>query len=705
MMLTTTPLAPVWARQEMVFKPQTKSEEQLLKLYAEEMFIANHFSTEDDADAQQVNAASHDDSSCNRTNTAIERKSSTSVADPVLVPYLAQTTTLLFDIETLSDCQTLGSDCCCCSNVHEITVDRTATSQGYSLIPSTPVCSVGQLNKLHVSETQTISEQGEASKRQLEVLDSKGGSCNQEVGYNCELSRIANSDLLPGIEHLTNVEARSVFITYNSDIQVLQQATTEFIDDRRDGECACLDAKSNSFLNPGESFLLADNDTCLGLSVQYPTAESLLRLIDELISSESIVDPHHELQPIAESPCPGDFFDLDRSQHNNYIALDQLLKSCDEMSCTVCAQSVAAGEVSDISHGEVEELSTSQPLAIFSGYISELSVTLPSPLAYFDVNNRQLTAYTAFNQLLLHLDNEEPLPRIHRADDDFDEEDPCLLSDSILEIYELSFTDNIADAEVSSPYRNEFETFDFDFELSGAIHQPAFIAALVTSPRSIDSLHSYYYSRRRSSNIRSRFMGNMKLDGIPEMSSDEDMVPSSSCSDASIDFGDQRGFVQALPTRRTDFLDDEDSDNDSVMSQSPTSSSLFETTESLPTSSSLIVEIVSELFDDLIWHREPTLQLTLSATPIDAHSDSSSSSNTTPDTDILEAVEIEILGLLSYIFSRINEGQTDELQALGSDLQWALDAIADVYPSLGLITHLGATIQILLERITVFGSN
>jgi hypothetical protein len=670
--------APVYAREQMVVISRTSSEEKLLKLYAEEMFVADQSSAEEECDAQQVYAVSHNDSSCDATCTAIERESSASLADTVVVPYLAQATTLLFDIEAQAEFQMQGFGRWSDDQVQEAAFEDMIMSQGYSLIPSTPVYSVAALNEPQAEDIYILPEQDNTNERQLDL----------KAELDCVLGPITGQPFLPGIEHLTNIEARSAFITYDDDIQALQQSTTEFIDDRRDGECLCLDIKPESHPYPGENFLLADNDTSLGLSAQYPTAKSLLQLINELVTSDSIVDSQPEPQHIAEAPCPGAFFDPACSEHINYTALDQLLGSCNEMSCTVCAQSVAADNVSDISHEEVDESSTSQPVGFSRGYISELPMTQPSPIT------QQFTAYIAFNQLLLDLDCDDILPRIHCIDDEFDEDD-SYASDDILEIGESPVTD-----ETASDYPKEFDLFDFGFDVSGPLHSP--IAEPITNPRTIDSLRSYSYFRRRTSHIR-RFMINTQLDDILELSSEEDMVPSSSCSDESIEFADQRYFVQPLSARRADFLDDEDFDTESVVSQSSGPPSPFEFTSHAQTES-LVAEMTDEFFEDPIWHCDLMLHLTFPTTPADADP-CPPPSDASLDTEDVEAVETKILGLLSQIFLSINEGHTDELQALGSDLQSIVNALADLYPHVGIIEHLGTTVEILLERIASSRSN
>jgi hypothetical protein len=188
-----------------------------------------------------------------------------------------------------------------------------------------------------------------------------------------------------------------------------------------------------------------------------------------------------------------------------------------------------------------------------------------------------------------------------------------------------------------------------------------------------------------------------ELNNIDEDSPDQTQPPSNSSSQDTVDFGDRRGFVQQLPTRRTDFLDDEDSDDDLGASRSATSSDSSDSGSCCATPTAHVSEYVSELFNEPIWQGEADFNFTFPVTPPAPYSPLPPADGP-PDADILNAVEAEVLGLIAYIFECIHEGRFFQLQDLGSDLQWAMTAITDVYPSLGLLKHLGTAVEILLRQ-------
>jgi hypothetical protein len=575
-------------------------------------------------------------------------------------------------------------------------------------------------------EVPMFDEQGKHIKRDVAYLDTDKGPRDWEVEYDRVLRQITQYSFLPGHKHLTNVEVRATFLQYDDDIQALHDATMAFLSDRRDGECVCLENKAHSVVLPGENFLIAKKDTGLGLSVEHPTAKSLLDLIDELVadsfSMENFVQSPDAL--IGESPSLGVFFDSESQQYINYTALDQLSCSSAGVFKIACVQPDAASDVSD---NEVDELSMTQPQ--------------PSELIYFDADTQQCIAYTAFNQLLMDLhDNDEIVPRIHRADDDYDE----IRLDNISEIYDIPLTNNVVEL-ASSPLEVECEhaanLFDFDF--ASQVQPTSNVggkAELRTAYniRSSSSYHTRIVRRRPQLTIITQ------LDAVEEVSSNEDIAPpSSASSDRSIDFADQQGFVKSLSTRRTDFLDDEDSDvNIASPSSSSSNSSIgfagqrefvkslstrrsnflddedpedeLDVPQSLDTlapseyssnyltSVSTVVEHSYELFLDDIWQFEPVLLLTVSspsirpATPTAVH---------LPNLDGLVGFETVIYDALAYTFECINNGRIDVLPALGCDIQWALSLFASDFPIFGLLERLGGAVEILLEHLAALGTN
>lgn len=164
-----------------------------------------------------------------------------------------------------------------------------------------------------------------------------------------------------------------------------------------------------------------------------------------------------------------------------------------------------------------------------------------------------------------------------------------------------------------------------------------------------------------------------------------------------MDFGDRRGFVEQVSARRTDFLDDEDSDDDLGVLQSATSSESSDSISSCATPTSHVSEYISELFSGPIWQGEADYNLNFPVTPPAPYSPLLPADGPS-DAEILNSIEIEVLGLIEYMLECIHGGRYFELQNLGSDLQWAMTAITEVYPSLGLLKPLGTTVEILLRR-------
>jgi hypothetical protein len=368
---------------------------------------------------------------------------------------------------------------------------------------------------------------------------------------------------------------------------------------------------------------------------------------------------------------PSALFDAVSSQYIEYTALDQGLDHSRGMSDIVCAQSVASDNVSDI-HGEV---------------IEALSTPRLSELTYVDTDRQQLVGYTAFNQLLIDMGDDELPNRIHREDYGLDDDEVFI--DGVLEINEVRRVYQLSDLQPSLPSQRGNSPFDLDFH--GASHS---VMTNTTLPRSINSLRSY--SSRRRSKRRPQLTITTQLSNIAEGSSDEDhtqpSTSSASSSDASIDFAEHRGFVQALSARRADFLDDENSDD--VMA-TPQSVSVFRS----PTVERFIV---IDHFDNPIWHHEVNLYLAMPLTPVDP---CSPSADIFPDVDILESLETELYELMATLFTCLNTGQFAEAQELGVDLQWALGAITGVFPCLALLQRLGVAVEILLELVVASGHN
>jgi hypothetical protein len=748
-------------------KSQTASDCELLELYAEEMFIEYQYLIKDDADTQQnIAAAIRDEINSPKYTTGQESNSCQLQPVAIAVPvyskqqacrlYPAESTTLLFDIAAFADTAgkntlygslcledvsvpfkrpihqisehlpTLGllepsdlplqpthpSDFLCdavsqllnydCSNgnqAQEAASEYASIRPGRLLTRPSPVYSEATFNK-----------RTNVGKCDYSFHSSDNRLYNPEADYERVLRQITGHTFLPGIEHLSSVEARSAFITHDTDVQALQQATAEFLADSY--ECSFLGDKVSATALPGEKNFLADNDTDIGFSIQYPTAESLLSLIDQVVDSETLVEDftsppnfQHQQSTHDMRTSPGTFFNISSSHFADYATLYQLLRFSNDVSYVVCAQSDAVDDVSDTSD-KIIELAMTQPAIISHEEAEELTIILPSTLSYFDADTQQCIAYTAFNQLLMDLDNDETLPRIHHSNHGL-EEDDFASNEGILEIDERSVSDvdeglDITVVVSALPGQMGSTDFDFDLDVNGAQDGLDAVIAISAGPRAVDSLRSYSSTGRRARK-RPPLAINTHLTDIVEVSSCEAKAQSeSSSSEGSIGFADQRGFVQPLSARRSDFLNDEDSDDGHETSQSATPSE-----PSASTSSNLIpaypaVEDACELFKNPVWHYGPVLELTFPLTPTGVYSPAA---NAFPDTDILEAIETEILRLMQYMFQCIHAGRSAELQALGSDLSWALSAIADVFPSFIVLEHLGTTVEILLGIIVASGSN
>jgi hypothetical protein len=665
-------------------KSKMASDRDLLEMYAEELFVDEQHLSEDDADAQQHSSS--------KVRT---------VPPQACQPRPAQPSTLLFDVAESSKpvSQMLDSDHHKGDQVQEA---------AFEYAPARPGCSLTRPSPVYIDAT--LNELAQVSKRKISTFQNDGGSYMLEDDYERVLRQITRNNFLPGIEHLTAVEARSTFVTYDQDIQALQHATAEFLADSF--QCSFVGDKVCATALPGDNFFLAENNTDIGLSAQYPTAESLLNLIDDLVDRETLVEeltnaptPQQEQSTNSVYLPPGTFFDGSSSQFLGYTALDQILGFSNDVSHVVCAQSDAADDDVSDTCDEVAELTIAQPANISDEETDDLSMLLPSTLSYFDADTQQRVAYIAFNQLLMDLANDVTLPRIHRSDDDF-EDDFASVTD-ILEISELpgdgvvDRLDNTAMHDVLSlPWQSEYAAGDFDLDFDSAQYPPNPLMVTNVQPRSANSLRSYSSIPRRSSS-RPNLVINTRLSDVVEVSSSDSFSVCSSdySSDASIDFADHRGFVRPLEARRGDFLDDEDSDDDHDTS-TPLDASVVTPPNS--TQGSPIVESTLDLFEDIVWQHGVILELTFPLTPTGPYSPAA---NAIPDPEILEALETEILKHIEFVFQCINGGRFAELQALASDLQWALGAIADVFPSFGMLRHMGIIVEILLGLVVASGSN
>jgi hypothetical protein len=343
---STSAVAPVWTmRKGAAVITRWAPKDVFLNIYAEEFHAEDHSLVGDDVEEPAVllNASLHTASVSSRHDSVMVQDLPVFVAEPaqdvqqVCHTYAAQATTLLFDVAMPDDSveelafyndihpeiptapfrpaqqveeyspsselldtnelkfqPTLVTGPLCdpvsqmlyFETYYEVqeTISAPAPKrQGRSLLCLVPLYTVAELDELEADELYDIDQPGNTSKHQLTIFPSDDSSRDWEVEHDRVLRQVTSITFLPGFEYLNSVKVRSTFITYDSDIAALQKATAEFIADRHDGECFCLDDKVGAVVLPGENVWLADNDTGFGLFVQYPTADSLLNSINNLV--------------------------------------------------------------------------------------------------------------------------------------------------------------------------------------------------------------------------------------------------------------------------------------------------------------------------------------------------------------------------------------------------------------------------------------
>lgn len=601
------------------------------------------------------------------------------------------------------------------------------------------------------------NEQGGLSMQELTFMPGDDAFSISDVECHSFLDQIPTRPFLPGLEHLTDIESRAAFISYDCDIEALAQSSVEFLDDYHHFESPCLGAEVSHMLLPGENFLLASNDPGRELSMPCLSAESLLSSIEKLSECEEtlhaddgLVSAHLELPHVVDASRPGVIFDTGSFQFVGYTALDHAMGNFNIVSDSVSQQSEICDDVSDISDEEVDELPMSQP----------------SQLTYYDADSRQFAGYTAFNQLLMDTDNDDSLSHVHREDEylssDFD------IVDTVREMGALRVLNDTTPSQERVPRSWSHST---DVDISYDPNRSGIQTTGATKPRPIESLQSFV--RRQSSRRCPNLTVQTRLSDISEDTPDNDLAPCTPSSpDMSDDFADCRSFVRPTSARRANFLDDEDSDDDmdrpqlpspevsmdfealddelevsqavimsSVFDTEPTRSNVVSSPPSLSFSGastdftecgrprqdsvadlesthsasitslpglessisapmSLIAEHLITLFDNEIWHQDVDLFIAMPLTPVDPYMPSA---DQFPVADILNSLETELYGLIASLFACLSNDRFTEALTLGSDLQWAISAITGVYPRLDLMQRLGNTVEILLKRVVALG--
>ncbi|KAF2820599.1 hypothetical protein CC86DRAFT_411897 [Ophiobolus disseminans] len=627
------PLTPVWAKKDAPFKVDSRSEEELLELYAEEFFIEEEATVEEEAEAQaalNVVFAAEKARSFGR-NRVILAGLEFSVHSPVIIhevehvdqvsvcdeqqacrPYPAGTD-ILFDSATPDE---TGEELalraifdpkefpalfmCPVKLVDEYPPSPELLDDGDDLRLYPTLVAAAPLHDPvshmldfhpHCNEAQEAAsvyvprpgrslmrmppshESGSVSRRRdsLFLDDGNGPRNSSEVEYNRAISRITQGAFLPSIDHLSNIESRSAFITYDKDTKAAEPTTPPISNECRTGKCTCLVYHSDVHVRGS------------GSSSQYPTGESLFVLFDNIIDNDVFVVDNvldapkaahptqdkssrmnqalpsvlHTRLPLATVFSPGASYDAIRSSYADYRARNQLMnKLFFDLADMVCAQPAAAADISDMAEEDI----CSSP------------IPQPTELTYLDADIQQHVGYTAFNTLCIELDDTETLPRIHHSQDDFDDDDSHLV-EGVVEIGELFFSNSTADSEISSSQDVEPDV-PVEICLYDDLYQLPLLTRTPPRSRSLNSMRSLSnFPKINNRRRHPRLAIAPQLSDIEEVSSNEDNLPSSSSSSGSfIDFADQRGFVQTLATRRTDFLDDEGSEDDGVVPQSAGSS-------------------------------------------------------------------------------------------------------------------------------------
>jgi hypothetical protein len=329
---THSPIKPVWVKKEGTYSSAEKSDVELLAMYDEEFFVDGECSTEDDVLEQQVLAASSHYTPGSRKFAAYEVDATTMRHfddSQSCYPYPAQRTTILFDREIPTEEDHAEASLFTPCNTEEVPtlyivpkqiVESSPTPELFDnsdlLISATlatdPVLDcVSQMldsdpckdietqetvpkregrSLIHTTLVSTAVEdagkQGTTEPRKHTRTDSAKG-LDEGDGDNRIIHDVRGRNFLPGVDHLSNIEFRPVFVTYSNDVEALQRATANNLDDRYHADHICLANQVGDKVQLRGNILLADNDTDLGLSAKCPTAQSLFALIDELAGNES----------------------------------------------------------------------------------------------------------------------------------------------------------------------------------------------------------------------------------------------------------------------------------------------------------------------------------------------------------------------------------------------------------------------------------
>ncbi|CAO2658060.1 Nn.00g073200.m01.CDS01 [Neocucurbitaria sp. VM-36] len=436
--------------------------------------------------------------------------------------------------------------------------------------------------------SSSVDSGGRRSPKSEEILEVAEEQIQAESDQM--LGQLIRNTLVPGFDHSTALKVRSPLTIHNNDIRELSQATEEFMNDRHDGECNCLDGKVAATILPGENFVLSEEDKTFGRLEQHPTTKSLFDLIDQF------VQPGRSNEGDTTENEMADNIDM-------YVDVDALVEADTVDDHPDILKTPPVEMLFNTQNGLPQRRQDNKfgddVFNMADDEVHDFSMSLPSDLTYFDADAQKSSGYTAFNQLL-HVEEDGMYSGIHRDDDDDGDAFDFDSYADVLEVVEQYPNDDMAKSQLHVTKEAELVNFDFDFACSrlGAMPQTALTWSDINQPA---TLHPGKHKKGRPQlTLRTR------LEPIAE--EEEDVGVNSASSEDSLDFADRRQYVKPLARRRADFLDDEDDPDDGE--ESIQSSYAQDVTD---TDLSKYASIIDDFFSGEIWHIVPSLTLIVPA--------------------------------------------------------------------------------------------
>jgi hypothetical protein len=261
----------------------------------------------------------------------------------------------------------------------------------------------------------------------------------------------------------------------------------------------------------------------------------------------------------------------------------------------------------------------------------------------------------------------ESRPFVHKNIDDEDSED--INFSDLIDLY----------PETERPSTPRPKHFGFDNTLSWALTMPQL--------RQSYQQKSGRWARHLS---RPRLVATTELLSLSEAHPAVYLSPPSPPD--SIDLEDEWAFVYPSSIRRDSFLDggEEESDDDKLPIAAAFASDYPPCTQPIAAD-----PYGDKMFTNNVWYTSPNLALTY---PTVAAPATLAPAARFPDDQTLEAYEIEIHSMLTFMLDCMNNGCLNELPELSNDLHWMLSALAD-FPGMAVLSSLGAVVEILVERL------